>query len=269
VKTRVPFVALCAPFLCFNSVPHRAIVGDAPVAVEATALDDETIVGPAHYVRGYPPRNLDDSVNAVVEIPAGTTAKFEVDETSGVLRWQKKREDGSRRAIDFLPYPANYGMVPRTLSADGDPLDVLVLGRGIERGHVAATRIIGVLMMAQDGVRDDKLIAVPLEPALHNGFSELRDLDELDDRYPAARELLDTWFSFYWGPGATEVIGWGDAHEANVILDEAIDAATGLRRPAPECIARPGSSAPRLRASLRFVPRVRDSHALARRPARD
>lgn len=269
VKTSVPFVALAvAPFVCFNAVPRRAIVGGAPVAAEAVALDDETIVGTAHYSRGFPARNTDRSVNAVVEIPAGTTAKFEVDEAKGVLRWQKKREDGSRRAIDYLPYPVNYGMVPHTRSQDGDPLDVLVLGRGVERGHVAATRIIGVMMMEQDGVRDDKLIAVPLEPALRNGFSELEDIYDLDVHYPATRELLETWFSFYWGPGATEVIGWGDVDEATEILDDAIAAEEGVTR-GQDCIARPGSSTPRLRAGLRFVPRVRESSAHPDRRARD
>ena len=269
MKTSVPFVAIAlAPFTCFNSVPHRAIVGGAPVAVEATALDDETIAGTAHYSRGFPARNPDQSVNAVVEIPAGTTAKFEVDEAKGLLRWQKKREDGSRRAIDYLPYPVNYGMVPHTRSADGDPLDVLVLGGGVERGHVAATKIIGVLMMEQDGVRDDKLIAVPVEPALRNGFSDLDDVYDLDAHYPATRELLETWFSFYWGPGATDVIGWGDVHEAEEILDDAIAAEDGVTRE-KECTARPGSSTPRLRAGLRFVPRVHDSTAHPDRRARD
>jgi inorganic pyrophosphatase len=257
-----------APFTCFNSVPHRAIVGGAPVAVEATALDDETIAGTAHYSRGFPARNPDHSVNAVVEIPAGTTAKFEVDEANGVLRWQKKREDGSRRAIDYLPYPVNYGMVPHTRSADGDPLDVLVLGRGVERGHVTATKIIGVMMMEQDGIRDDKLIAVPVEPALRNGFSDLDDVYDLDVRYPATRELLETWFSFYWGAGATDVIGWGDVHEAETILDDAIAAEDGVTR-VQECTARPDSSTPRLRAGLRFVPRVHDSTAHPDRRARD
>jgi inorganic pyrophosphatase len=252
----------CAPFLCSNSVPSRKIVGGAPVAREATAVDDETISGPQHYSRGYPARE-GDTVNAVVEIPAGTTAKFEVDESSGLLRWEKKREDGSRRAIDYLPYPVNYGMVPHTRSADGDPLDILVLGRGIERGHVTATKIIGVMMMEQDGVRDDKLLAVPVEPELRNGFSELDDLHDLDARYPAARELLETWFSFYWGPGATEVVGWGDAHEAEEILDDAIKAE------APECTARPGSSTLRLRAGLRFVPRARAPHLPPLRRAHD
>ena len=113
------------------------------------------------------------------------------------------------------------------LPADGDPLDVLVLGRGIERAAVARTRIIGVLEMQHDGVRDDKLIAVPLDEELVNGFSRLRELEQLDAHYPESRAILVLWFSNYWGAGNTEVVGWGNAAEANAILDAAlIEAAT-------------------------------------------
>jgi inorganic pyrophosphatase len=221
------------------------VVGGAPVAPGAVALDGETIVGRHHLSTGYPARNPTGTVNAVVEIPTGTTGKFEVDEADGWLRWALDREDGSRREIDYLAYPVNYGMIPRTLAADGDPLDVLVLGRGIERASVVRTRIIGVLEMAHDGTRDDKLIAVPLDAAWRNGFSRLHELDELDRAYPEARTILALWFSNYWGAGATEVVGWGDAAEANRILDEAMLDVTG---PAASTTP-PGSADPRPRAA--------------------
>ncbi len=242
-----------------DEVPRRSMVGGAPVAPSARPIDGDTVLGDRHFVRGYPARNADGSVNAVIEIPAGTTAKFDVGD-DGLLRWARDRYDGSRREIDYLPYPVNYGMVPGTLAPDGDALDVFVLGRGIERAHVGATRIIGVLEMAHDGTRDDKLVAVALEPGLRNGFSSLRDLDELDRRYPATRIVLELWFAHYWGPGATEVVGWGDAAVASTILDEAIERFThraavhtarhdraGLHpRAAPPCVARARS--PMLRA---------------------
>ncbi|MBA3396440.1 MAG: inorganic diphosphatase [Deltaproteobacteria bacterium] len=230
---------LClAPYPCSRAVPSRAIVGGAPVTPDALALDGDTILASRHLSRGYPAVNPDGSVNAVVEIPSGTTAKFDVDEDAGTLRWARKREDNTRREIDYLAYPVNYGMVPRTLAADGDPLDIIVLGRGIERAHVTPTRIIGVLKMAHDDTRDDKLIAVPLEAALHNGFSRLRDLGELDEDYPETRHILVLWFSHYWGKGATEVVGWGDAAEAKAILD---DAMTKVSSPAAGRTAPPGS----------------------------
>jgi inorganic pyrophosphatase len=209
------------------------------------AANEDTIVGLHHFIRGYPSDYDDGSVNAVIEIPAGTTGKFEVDETDGWMHWRRDRDHGGRREIDYLPFVVNYGMVPRTLSPDGDPIDIVVLGRGIERGRVARTRVIGVLEMMDDGeIRDDKLIAVPLEPDLVNGFSSLHDLDELDARYVSLCSIMWDWFSSYWGEGVTNVVAWGDAAEALALLDDAKRAFTSGEVPS----ASRAASALRLRA---------------------
>jgi len=236
-----------------SDVPRRAVVGGAPVAPAAVAIDEETVAGRRHFARGYPSQEGDD-VNAVIEIPSGTTAKFEVDDVDGWLHWRHDREHGGRREVDYLPFPVNYGMVPRTLADDGDALDIVVLGRGLERGLVTRTRVIGVLKMGEDTERDDKLIAVPLEAALVNGFSRLHEVQELDEHYPAARAILVLWFSYYWGNGATHVIGWGDAAEAAAILDKARRAFTR----APRARRIPHDAAgPHPRAPLPFVERAR------------
>lgn len=241
-------------------VPRRSVVAGAPVTPAAIALDGDTVAGRRHYVRGYPSR-AGGGVNAVIEIPSGTTAKFEADDPTGWLRWARDRDHGGRREIDYLPFPVNYGMVPRTLGSDGDALDIVVLGRGIERGHVARTRVIGVLEMGDEAERDDKLIAVPIEPALTNGFSRLHALHELDEHYPAARAILALWFSFYWGEGATRVLGWGDAAAAATILAEAernfIWAAWGRHGPRDAAAPRPRAPSPSgARARSRPQPRL-------------
>jgi inorganic pyrophosphatase len=238
--------------LC-SDVPRRPIVGGAPVAPAAFALDEDTVAGRRHFARGYPAQD-GRAVNAVIEIPSGTTGKFEVDAADGWLHWQRDRVHGGRREIDYLPFPVNYGMVPRTLAEDGDGLDIVVLGRGLERGLVARTRVIGVLKMGEPTERDDKLLAVPVEPALVNGFSRLRDLPELDAHYPAARDILVLWFSHYWGEGATHVLGWGDAAEAAEILERARRAFT--RTPRARSTP-PDAAGPHLRAPLPFVARDR------------
>ncbi len=241
-------------------IPRRAIVGGAPVAADALVFDAETVAGMRDFATGWPAQNPDGSVNAVIEIPCGTTAKFEVADDDGWLHWQHDRDTGARREIDYLPFMINYGMVPRTLADDGDALDIFVLGRTIERAHVAKTRVIGVLKMADDDddTRDDKLIAVPLDPEWQNGFSRLRDLHELDEEYSATRDILLLWFSNYWGAGATRVLGWGDAAEATAIL-EAAKART----------ARLGATDPRPRALLPFDARGHSRSPLARRRGRD
>ena len=196
-----------------DGVPRRSIVAGAPVWSRAEALSRTRVRGPAHYIDGFAARRPDGSVTAVVENPAGTTAKLEVDRDSGELRW-----DG--REIDYLPFPINYGLIPRTLSHDGDPLDVAVLGRAIERGAVLPVRPIAVIDAVDRGDPDPKIVAVPLG-AEYRGFREVYDLDDLAHQYPGVRAQLDSWFTHYKdAPG--QIRGWLDAAAAERLIDEAM-----------------------------------------------
>lgn len=95
-----------------------------------------------------------DLVDGVIEIPRGSRAKYEVDKASGLLRLD-------RVLYSSVYYPANYGIVPRTLAEDGDPLDIMVLSlTDIMPLSVVSTRVIGVMRMMDGGVPDDKLLAV-------------------------------------------------------------------------------------------------------------
>jgi len=167
-----------------------------------------------------PARNPDGSANALIEIPAGTDAKWEVRKEDGALRWELR--DGHPRVVRYLAYPANYGMVPSTLLAsetggDGDPLDVLVLGPTLPRGALVPVRIVGMLRLLDDGEQDDKLIAVRAGTA----FSEIEDLPDLDAQFPGVTQILEIWFASYKGPGRIETRGFGDAQAANALLDRA------------------------------------------------
>jgi inorganic pyrophosphatase len=182
------------------------------------------VAEPRHLVHDFPSRNPDGSVNAIIEIPAGTTAKYEVEKQTGQLEWEVDAE-GVRRNIDFLPYPANYGLVPATLlderdGGDGDPLDVVVLGSAVERGRVVPVRVIAALSLLDGGEIDDKLIAVAAD-GTGEGITSIRDLDELQERYPNAASILELWFGAYKGPGAVVVNGWLSAREANAVLERA------------------------------------------------
>lgn len=171
-----------------------------------------------------PPTNPDGSVNVVVEIPAGTIDKWQVRKSDGQLEWEKK--DGVPRVVQYLGYPGNYGMVPNTLlpreaGGDGDPLDVLVLGPAVPRGTIQRTRLVGVLKLLDEGEQDDKLLAVPLE----GPFADVRDLSQLQARFPGVKHIIETWFASYEGPGVTEPRGYGSPEEARTILEKAIQAA--------------------------------------------
>ena len=158
-------------------------------------------------------------MHAVVEIPAGTADKWEVAEDGRALAIE--RQDGQRRRIDYLPYPANYGFIPRTRSTteaggDGDPLDIVLLGPATPCGAVVQARLIGALHLVDDGEQDDKMLAVrPGTP-----LGDVHGLDELRDRYPGVLDILETWFVHYEGPG-NRSRGFVDAAAARAIVTEA------------------------------------------------
>src|ERR1700760_2419799 len=93
-------------------------------------------------------------VNAVIEIPKGSKTKYELDKNSGLIRVD-------RILFSSVHYPANYGFFPQTLSPDGDPLDVLVLGQeAVVPLAIVRAKPIGVMKMLDQGESDDKIIAV-------------------------------------------------------------------------------------------------------------
>ncbi|SEF82496.1 inorganic diphosphatase [Algoriphagus boritolerans] len=176
-----------------------------------------------HLVNDIPSYSKAGFLQAVVEIPAGTTAKYEVDKVSGKLVWST--ENGLPRDVAYLGYPGNYGFIPQTLSpketgGDGDPLDVIILGPAVERGIVIEIRLIGALKLKDRGEQDDKLIAVPIIGA----FERIASLDQLEAAFPGALEIIQLWFENYKGPGMMVLEDVGETALANKILTEAENA---------------------------------------------
>ncbi len=187
------------------------------------ALWGYTVVDLRHwrldYLRDFPARNADGTVNCVVEIPAGDDRKFETDPETGRMAWELK--DGKPRVVAYLGYPGNYGAVPRTRGGDGDPLDILTLGKMDLRGAVVPAKLIGAIRLVDGGEEDDKLIAVLPGTALY----EVNDLAELDARFPGVSQIIATWLVHYKGPGKELGLGgFVGAAEAQRILDEAVAA---------------------------------------------
>jgi inorganic pyrophosphatase len=193
------------------------------VAEGVMRLDAMTLVGPKGFLEGYEPVNSDGTVNAVVEIPAGTTAKWEVKSEDGNLHWDVK--DDKPRLVEYLGYPVNYGMVPQTqlaesMGGDGDPVDILLLGDALPRGTVVPVRIIGIAKFTDTGERDDKLIVVRDDTP----FAEIQDLVELQASFPGVTNIIATWFLNYKGPGVFQFQGYGGPEEAKAFLDASIEA---------------------------------------------
>jgi len=163
-----------------------------------------------------PHRASDSMINVLIEIPAGSFYKYEYDKENA--RMDIELINGTERQIDYLPYPAHYGMIPRTLSpkelgGDGDPLDVILIGPPIERGEIMPARLVGVLRLLDTGEEDDKLIAISPEWA-----DGVRSLAALQTDYPRLTEILTLWWTNYKGDGVMEYIGLEDEHAAAGIL---------------------------------------------------
>src|SRR6186713_1522712 len=96
-------------------------------------------------------------VNILIEIPqGGVPVKYELDKSSGALRVD-------RFLHTAMYYPGNYGFIPHTLSQDGDPVDVLVIGTvAVVPGAIIRSRPVGVILMEDEAGLDEKIIAVPV-----------------------------------------------------------------------------------------------------------
>ncbi|UKN02190.1 inorganic diphosphatase [Paracrocinitomix mangrovi] len=111
-----------------------------------------------------------DFVNAIIEIPANTRAKYELDKESGLLLMD-------RVLYSSMYYPANYGFIPQTYCDDKDPLDILVLSQiTIVPMCLVSAKVIGVMRMLDGGELDDKIIAVAENDMSVNHINDISEL---------------------------------------------------------------------------------------------
>ena len=107
---------------------------------------------------------------AVIEIPAGSKKKYELDKNTGLLRLD-------RILYTSTHYPANYGFIPRTYADDGDPLDVLVLSsETLAPLSLVRCYPIGVITMRDQGKLDEKIIAIPFNDPVYNTYRDIAEL---------------------------------------------------------------------------------------------
>jgi inorganic pyrophosphatase len=208
---------------CNNSIPDAAAPAKHEQTIPSESVDPYTIIGEQNFLNGYEAVFEDGDINVVVEIPTGSVEKWEVAKPSGEMKWQFV--DDKPRKVNYLGYPGNYGMIPRTLlpkelGGDGDPLDVIVLGPAVERGSVIKCKLIGVLQLLDRGEQDDKLIAV-LE---NTPFYNVNNLAELDANFNGVSEIVKLWFANYKGSGKMIPQGYADEVKAREILNAAIEA---------------------------------------------
>ncbi len=164
-----------------------------------------------------PGTNPPEDINVLIEVPLRSDPiKYEFEKESGAIFVD-------RYLYTSMFYPANYGFIPNTLYDDGDPVDVLLVGRmPLVPGCVVPSRPIGVLELEDDGGHDEKLLAVPLSK-VSSIYDHVRNFSDLPDI-----ELLQIqhFFEHYkdlepnkW----TRVGSWLDADEARRIVAKSIN----------------------------------------------
>lgn len=166
----------------------------------------------------YPQPKDGSDFLTVIEIPQGSFTKYELDHEQGYIYVDRFQQMP-------VAYPANYGSIPSTIGADGDPLDALVMAREpIVPGAVIKVRAIGVLHMVDGGEQDDKIIAVPVSKVdpTYDGIKTITDLPEME------RNRIEAFFRVYKqlpaGRKAVELKGYSDAAAANDLVAQAIAA---------------------------------------------
>jgi inorganic pyrophosphatase len=117
-----------------------------------------------------PGESLPGEFTSVIEIPRGSSVKYELDKLTGLLRLD-------RMLHSAVYYPANYGFIPQTYAEDDDPLDVLVLCQEpVDPLTLVESRAIGLMTMIDGGKKDHKVLAVATHDPEYNSFREASEL---------------------------------------------------------------------------------------------
>ena len=127
----------------------------------------------SHPWHGVPPGDQAPRiVNAVIEIPQGSRAKYEIDKESGVLKLD-------RIIYSSFYYPCNYGFIPQTYGDDKDPLDILVItSQPVQAMCLMEAKVIGVMQMIDSGDADDKIIAVAANDPSVRHYNNIEEIPQ-------------------------------------------------------------------------------------------
>ena len=163
-----------------------------------------------------PGHNAPDNFNVIIEIPMNADpVKYEVNKETGAIFVD-------RFMSTSMHYPTNYGYVPKTISGDGDPVDVLVITPvPLIPGVVVTCRPIGILMMEDEAGQDGKVLAVPIDKilSLYTRWQKPEDLS------PVRLKTIAHFFEHYkdlevnkW----VKILGWEGPEAAKQEIIEGI-----------------------------------------------
>ncbi len=152
-------------------------------------------------------------VTAIIEIPSGSIAKYELDKESGLLMLDRVMSGA-------VFYPGNYGLIPKTYCGDKDPLDILVLSKAsIYPRCLVDARVIGVMEMIDNNEVDDKIIAVADQDPYYKDVHSLEDLPKI--QVAQIKEFFENYKALE--NKIVDIKEFADAAKAKKIIEEAIE----------------------------------------------
>lgn len=161
-----------------------------------------------------PTRSPDGALLVVVESPRGSPVKLKYDPALGAFVVGRPLPLG-------LCYPHDWGFLPGTEGPDKDPLDAMVLwDLSTHPGVIVPCRALGLLQLEQDGqagarIRNDRLLALPLEAPRYEGA---KDIFELPERL---RDELEKFFvdAVFFARKNPRILGWEGAEAAEAWVE--------------------------------------------------
>ena len=138
------------------------------------------------------PNSLDSKkiqCRAIIETPKGRRTKFDYDPETGLFQLGGLLPEG-------MMFPFDFGFIPSTLGADGDPLDVLVfMDEPAHVGCLLDVRVIGVIEaeQTQDGKSEtnSRLLAVAIHSYSHENITSIKEVN------PSILDQLESFFVSY------------------------------------------------------------------------
>ena len=145
-------------------------------------------------------------IEAIVEIPMGTQNKYEIDKARNRIKLD-------RVLYTKMTYPAEYVYIEETLADDGDPLDILILASSQTfPGCIVDARVVGYLDMTDNGLKDDKIIAVV------NSDPRFEEINEITDIQHHLLREISHFFSTYKDLQVDKVVSVGEFHPCSEAL---------------------------------------------------
>jgi inorganic pyrophosphatase len=161
-----------------------------------------------------PVKKPPETLNAIIECPQGSKTKYELSKKANVLLLDRPLHSS-------VMYPHDYGLIPGTLSLDGDPLDILVLSSTSTIPlTVIQVKPIGMLIMEDEKGLDEKILSVAISDPVFGGYESLIEvpmhyLKEITEFFRTYKNLEEPKYAI--------VKEWKDKEDAYTVIMESID----------------------------------------------